>query len=514
MGRSTTKVHAAVMLSFATPQYEPAAHRCTETAFSCRHETYFHKGVFPYRMQPSKFVVKCGNFAVLVDLHILPLGSQDNSSRFSQENKEEVGALIKDVIEQRVRRFPEARLGPSKHRKELSPDNPLCLKGQTLRLAAYFMKRHVNLRCIITKHCRDLRIFPERLVVCVSLLKSTMAPTGNLNLDMTNMCPKKDIAEKQKRKTCPRDRVKTLQSPWPVLMTTPNISKLIQMEQSGQNKSEYFSGPRETLNLLNSSTITKKAALQKIARGREANTQPRPEPEHNLQSLDQDQGRAAMLYQPPSSDVAERACTVDILSPSESVALTQDRAVEGSTQGAHEGGEMNAAALLSKVSGSGQVDKDRRHWKTKECPEQREKDQTSQYSTGDSKTINRRRRRVLISPREDFDHQKPKRVRLRENTIATSLNFTTGPSPSHPAAAEVERVLEEELLTHGKQALSLPLRNGTAEQTNQSRLATSLRGLSVKAVSSGSSISSRLAAKVEERVSAPRISRLRRLKKS
>lgn len=38
---------------------------------------------------PSLFLSlsKCGNFAVLVDLHILPLGGQDNASWFSPEHR-------------------------------------------------------------------------------------------------------------------------------------------------------------------------------------------------------------------------------------------------------------------------------------------------------------------------------------------------------------------------------------------------------------------------------------------
>ncbi|KAK1792610.1 hypothetical protein P4O66_012544 [Electrophorus voltai] len=297
------------------------------------------------------------------------------------------------------------------------------------------------------------------------------------------------------------------------------------MVQSGQNKSEYFSGPGETLYLFNSSAVTKKAALQKIAKGKQAKAHPQPESEHNLQTLDQDQCQGAMLNQPPSSDIAEGALKEESLSLSESLVPTQDGAVKVSMQGAHEGGELSATVLLvSKVSGSGNhVENDKQNWKTKECPEQHDRDRSSQYNTWDSEKTDRRRGLIPRSPRDDFDHQKPKIVCLREpsngagtysnSTIATSLNSRTGPSSSHPAATQTERMLEEELLTHGKQALSLPLSNGTAKQTNQSRQATSLRGLSVKDVSSGSSISSRLAAKAEERENAPRISRLRRLKK-
>lgn len=102
------------------------------------------------------------------------------------------------------------------------------------------------------------------------------------------------------------------------------------------------------------------------------------------------------------------------------------------------------------------------------------------------------------------------------------------PPPPPPLEGEGAcRALEAELAAHGKQPGRLPLRVSNAEQTNRSRLATSLRGLSVKPVSSGSSIGSRPAAKEEKekektkeeeeeegRPSAARTSRLRRPKKS
>ncbi|KAL7855830.1 hypothetical protein AOLI_G00194340 [Acnodon oligacanthus] len=73
--------------------------------------------------------MECGKFVVLVDLHILPQGHQNGSTWFLQEHKEEVGALTKDAVEQRVRQFHDTRQGQSKQMKELSPDNPMCIKG-------------------------------------------------------------------------------------------------------------------------------------------------------------------------------------------------------------------------------------------------------------------------------------------------------------------------------------------------------------------------------------------------
>ncbi|XP_029328258.1 protein SLX4IP isoform X4 [Mus caroli] len=39
-------------------------------------------------MASKKFAIKCGNFAVLVDLHVLPQGSNRDSSWFSKQKKE------------------------------------------------------------------------------------------------------------------------------------------------------------------------------------------------------------------------------------------------------------------------------------------------------------------------------------------------------------------------------------------------------------------------------------------
>lgn len=103
--------------------------------------------------------------------------------------------------------------------------------------------------------------------------------------------------------------------------------------------------------------------------------------------------------------------------------------------------------------------------------------------------------------------QKPKRLRLGEGDVSSDSNrpFSGISSHSSQGAAQTEIRLEEEMLTHG---------NSTVEQSNQNAPAASLRDSSVKPASSGSSISSRAPAGEERRGSAPRTSRLRRLKKS
>lgn len=104
----------------------------------------------------------------------------------------------------------------------------------------------------------------------------------------------------------------------------------------------------------------------------------------------------------------------------------------------------------------------------------------------------KRRPRTPSSSGEDVDHQKTKRLRLGDPAVLSDSNKLS----SGIAAPDVCSPQPE------------------ISQTNQSGLATSLRGLSVKPVSSGSSISSRLAAREGRKGGEPRTSRLRRLKKS
>ncbi|NXP15263.1 SLX4I protein, partial [Thinocorus orbignyianus] len=118
------------------------------------------------------FFPQCGNFAVLVDVHILPEGSSKDTSWFSDHEKEEVCMLLEEVVASRVKHYLEARKhcgqGRSVHR---APSGPLFLTANHFHITAYFMKRWVHLRCAVGKHYRELRVFPERFIVCVSKLE-------------------------------------------------------------------------------------------------------------------------------------------------------------------------------------------------------------------------------------------------------------------------------------------------------------------------------------------------------
>lgn len=87
-------------------------------------------------------------------------------------------------------------------------------------------------------------------------------------------------------------------------------------------------------------------------------------------------------------------------------------------------------------------------------------------------------------------------------------------SKASPVSECKKTTLEVELLTPGKRAQRLSLTSNNTAETNQNRLAASLRGLTVKPASSGSSIGSRSTLGEEGSENVPRTSRLRRLKRS
>lgn len=122
-------------------------------------------------MASNKFVIKCGNFAVLVDVHILPQGSSKDTSWFSDHAKENVCMLLEEVVASRVKQYLEAPKQRGQWKSmEHAPSGPLFLTANSLHITAYFMKRWVNLRCAVGKRYRDLRVFPDRFIVCVSKL--------------------------------------------------------------------------------------------------------------------------------------------------------------------------------------------------------------------------------------------------------------------------------------------------------------------------------------------------------
>ncbi|NXI87832.1 SLX4I protein, partial [Rhipidura dahli] len=84
---------------------------------------------------------------------------------------QEVCKLLEEVLASRVKHYLEARKQRGQWKAtEPGSCGPLFLTANNLHVTAYFMKRWVNLRCALGKHYRELRVFPEKFIVCVSKL--------------------------------------------------------------------------------------------------------------------------------------------------------------------------------------------------------------------------------------------------------------------------------------------------------------------------------------------------------
>ncbi|KAM4841994.1 LOW QUALITY PROTEIN: protein SLX4IP [Thomomys bottae] len=144
-------------------------------------------------MTSKKFVIKCGKFAVLVDLHILPQGPSKDASWFSEQKKEEVCLLLKETIDSRVKEHLEVRKQQKPSSTEFTRSSPLSLKeelqlhdsGSSFQITAYFLKRGIHLRCIGTPQNTDLQVFPYRFIVCVRQLALSCDISANQNQELT-----------------------------------------------------------------------------------------------------------------------------------------------------------------------------------------------------------------------------------------------------------------------------------------------------------------------------------------
>ncbi|XP_019726130.1 protein SLX4IP isoform X2 [Hippocampus comes] len=426
-------------------------------------------------MAPHKFVIKCGNFAVLVDLHVLPLGSQEDASWFTTSHIEEVTTLIRDAVAQRVERYSESFLKgrQPKNKKELAPATAFTVKGKNFNLIANFLKRHSNLRCIVKPHHGELRVFPERYVVCASRRE-----------DAAMHCSK----------------------------PSPTATEL-----SEQSRSEYFSREGEIQESFNCATKIKKTVLQKIAQ--KCNVQQ----EHRVPIVGEQQ-----IEQRTSIEDQSGKCDGPHSYSSSFLSVSS----AGSAAPQNIGQQAPCSNAVTQNQGMTY------QWKTAGCsPDNRKPNMASvglcphEISPG-----TRRSKRGKPSDSEDPRPLKAKRTGLRSPpaTMQTdpSARFTQTsehdplPLPPHPLdetkaeskafpVSEYKKTtVEVELLTPGKRDRRLPLTSNNTAQTNQNRPAASRRGLSVKLASSGSSISSRSTGGEEGSENVPRTSRLRRLKRS
>ncbi|XP_041109775.1 protein SLX4IP [Polyodon spathula] len=517
-------------------------------------------------MTPSKFVVKCGNFVVLVDLNILPQGSSKDTSWFAEQQKEEVSILLREAVDLRVKQYLEARnqhVQP-KPSKELTQANPLCIKGKKsvwwcesflqvvrgrrmlvrtsnrtvvayinhqggvrlpslhhvarklllwareppltvgsttaqvdklgggphrespqrlrvepltqgehFRLAAYFMRRHVNLRCIVKEKYQELRVFPDKFIVCVS--RQEEGPKHRTN--------EKSTVEKQ---------------PF-------------------TNTSEYFADPCEDKDKLNISNITqKKSSLKKIVKKGDNASEP-----DKFAIMKTRAGHDMDVFHPTSKprpivldtseggtgDSENRDQSSDQVPLSELGNCINKREPAGvsSQKQPHSLELLNIGPLSGFLSLSCES----------ALPQPKQ-------SLGKSRIQNKRRRHYS---QEDGDNAKkvfigegpatPSEVIMKtdsaESLTQTSMKKSPLGSKSCSKQDLVETTLDEDLLTLGKSTVKPPLENNNTEQN---KLTTNIQELSVKPVSSHPNISSRTSDRKEGVENIPRKLRLRRLKKS
>ncbi|XP_041866577.1 protein SLX4IP [Melanotaenia boesemani] len=408
-------------------------------------------------MAPLKFVIKCGNFAVLVDLHVLPLGDQKDTSWFTTGYIKEVTALVRDAVELRVKQYSELlhTRRQLKPKKELAPASAFLVKGENFNLVANFLKRHSNLRCVVKQ---DLRLFPERYIVCVS-------------------CPEDASAHRRN----------------PSLATT---------ELSQQSRSEYFLSAGETQELLNSPTKTKKSMLQKIAKqaidqrelcGSTVGKQPidqRASPKN--QRLELKAGESELCPESVPGSALEALLEANHKVPS-NIALTESMAQMWSTQKQKQEAESEISNETSKRCKPSDGGEDPQSLQAKRTCLGRSPATMPNFST----------LRSLQTSKHDLPPLQP------HPPVEAKAE-----SKAFPVSECKKTTVEVELLTPGKLAQWLPLTSNNTAQTNQNRLATSLRGLSVKPASSGTSIGSRSTLEEGGSENLPRTSRLRRLKRS
>nr|XP_019590463.1 PREDICTED: protein SLX4IP [Rhinolophus sinicus] len=136
-------------------------------------------------MASKKFAVKCGNFAVLVDLHLFPQGSNKDASWFSEQQKEEVCLLLKETIDSRVKEYLEVHKQHRPSNTEFTRSSPLSLKGFGFQITAYFLRRGIRLHCFSRSQSPELRVFPDRFVVCVHQLAFSRDLLARQNEELT-----------------------------------------------------------------------------------------------------------------------------------------------------------------------------------------------------------------------------------------------------------------------------------------------------------------------------------------
>ncbi|KAJ4948373.1 hypothetical protein JOQ06_019907 [Pogonophryne albipinna] len=423
------------------------------------------------------FVLQCGNFAVLVDLHVLPLAGLEDTSWFTAQHIEEATALVRDAVDRRVKQYTESlhhRRQP-KQKKELPPAPAFLVKGKSFHLVANFLKRHFNLRCIVKQLYGDMRVFPERYVVCVSCPEDASAHHGNPSLAAT--------------------------------------------ELSEQSQSEYFYRVGETLEPSNIPTKTKKTVLQKIAIQAGVQRELHASSAGGEQQVDQgdcpQNQRGKIKAGDSESSPKETSCGQKTLPEADHMvpcpsALNEAEAQIGTTQ--------ERGLTRDQQTGNSPPDGIKPTGASEISHETRKSKRSKPSDSGEDPHPQRAKRTCLERPPATTPHNECSTQTSRHDLPPLLPPLppaeANAESKASPVSGRTKTTVEVELLTPGKRAQRPPLTSNNTAQTNQNRLAASLRGLSVKPASSGSSISSRSTLAEEGNENVPRTSRLRRLKRS
>ncbi|KAK1904957.1 Protein SLX4IP, partial [Dissostichus eleginoides] len=269
-------------------------------------------------------------------------------------------------------------------------------------------------------------------------------------------------------------------------------------ELSEQSHSEYFSRVGETLEPSNIPTKTKRTVLQKIAKQADVQRGLHASSAGGEQQVDQgdcpQNQRGEIKTGDSESSPKETSCGQKTLSEADHMvpcpsALNEAEAQIGTTQ--------ERGLTQDQQTGNNPPD--------------------GINPTGASEISQKTRKSKRSKPSdsgEDPHPQRAKRTCLERPPATTPPAEANAESKAFPVSGRTKTTVEVELLTPGKRAQRPPLSSNNMAQTNQNRLAASLRGLSVKPASSGSSISSRSTLAEEGNENVPRTSRLRRLKRS
>ncbi|XP_034008585.1 protein SLX4IP isoform X2 [Trematomus bernacchii] len=346
--------------------------------------------------------------------------------------------------------------------------------GKSFHLVANFLKRHFNLRCIVKQLYGDMRVFPERYVVCVSCPEDTSAHHGNPSLAAT--------------------------------------------ELSEQSHSEYFSRVGETLEPSNIPTKTKKTVLQKIAKQAGVQRELHASSAGGGQQVDQgdcpQNPRGEIKAGDSESSPKETSCGQKTLPEADHMvpcpsALNEAEAQIGTTQ--------DRGLTQDQQTGNSPPDGINPTGASEISQETRKSKRSKPSDSGEDPHPQRAKRTCLERPPATTPHEcstQTSRHDLPPLLPPLPPAEANAESKAFPVSGRTKTTVEVELLTPGKRAQRPPLTSNNTAQTNQNRLAASLRGLSVKPASSCSSISSRSTLAAEGNENVPRTSRLRRLKRS